>query len=39
MDIMTRTDLSLDKPAAKGILEYQETAFAQKVKKILNPES
>ncbi|MCL2477650.1 hypothetical protein [Candidatus Bathycorpusculum sp.] len=39
MDIMTRTDLSLDKPAAKGILEYQETAFAQEVKKILNPES
>ncbi|MDR2204311.1 MAG: hypothetical protein LBE76_08505 [Nitrososphaerota archaeon] len=38
MVVMTRTDLSLDKQAAKGVLEYQEAVFAQDVKKILNPE-
>jgi hypothetical protein len=36
MVILTRTDLSLEKKAAKGVLEYQESAFAQDVKKILN---
>jgi hypothetical protein len=36
MVIMTRTDLSLEKIAAKGVLEYKESAFAQDVEKILS---
>lgn len=35
MLIMTRTDLSLEKKAAKGVLEYQESAFTKEVKRIL----
>lgn len=36
MIVITRTDLSLKKQAAKGVLEYHETAFSDDVKKILN---
>jgi hypothetical protein len=35
MVIMTRTDLNLKKPAAKGILEYHESAFSNDVRQIL----
>lgn len=36
MVVVTRTDLSLKKQAAKGVLEYHESAFSKDVKQILN---
>jgi len=36
MVVVTRADLSLEKQAAKGVLEYHEAAFSKDVKQILN---
>ena len=36
MIVVTRTDLTLRRPVAKGILEYHESAFSQDVRNILS---